>query len=451
VCSHRRDHTARVCASAVWEIACSNQHRHRAAPMVPRRGRRTLLQWCPAVLAAILLPGAGGLMSPGVPVHQPRHALPRFQACEKSEEPSSSKPPKQRFPNGLSLFGTTDARALHKEGLQSLTGPFGVPSLPGAASSFGLFSEMAFGAKTAAAQLPLISGWIGSAASMGTAVVVVVPLLKFTPIAAALHAVLTPIARFSGLALGLVDEVGVILVALLTSVGATLAAPLLKVATMLGGSGGGTAGPLLAAGPRYLAAFSRELRQNPPLRRGLGAVYTVCWIPLKEEFLFRHLLQKKLTLAFDAWRRGSDGAKEATATDAAKDWRLKADAASRQRGRLIASILFGLAHLPASRAVAPMVVSLPRAVAAALSAHLCLGLVYERRGLPAALGAHAAHNAMVSSLHAMQGRHSGWLHGAGLGFIAPWVAPAIYANAIARARRRRKAQLLAGESKSEVD
>ena len=44
--------------------------------------------------------------------------------------------------------------------------------------------------------------------------------------------------------------------------------------------------------------------------------------------------------------------------------------------------------------------TLPKAVAACLSSHLCFGLLFERRGLPAAIGAHAGHNLAVVAVQA---------------------------------------------------
>ena len=119
------------------------------------------------------------------------------------------------------------------------------------------------------------------------------------------------------------------------------------------------------------------------------------------------------------------------------DWRRATEASVRQRARLVTSVAFGLAHLSVSLSIGKLVVGLPRALSAALSSYYCLGLLYERRGLPSAVGAHAAHNMIVSALHALQG-HGGYLMRHGLGWATPLVPAAIYANALVREGSRRQ-------------
>ena len=333
--------------------------------------------------------------------------------------------------------------------MTTLDGPFGVPEFPLAARAIGLPAEMAFGARATLAQLPITSGWMGSCVSLGTAFLLVIPLL-YLRMGGLIQLLLTPVVRVLSFGLVLVDDIALMLLTALISIGATIGAALMGI------GGGGSGAALLEVGPRLVASISYGLRARPGLRMLVGAFLALCWSPLKEELIFRNGLQRGFALLFQSRADSlapaeapaeepdgaiADGAATATASaDAAAgaDWRSRTSASAKRRARLVSSILFALAHLPSSsdpRRAAALTVALPRAVAAGFSSYLCLGLLYERRGLPAAIGAHASHNLIVSSLHRMQGA-GGWLSRTGLGFAAPLVPAGIYANAFVRQRKR---------------
>ena len=101
---------------------------------------------------------------------------------------------------------------------------------------------------------------------------------------------------------------------------------------------------------------------------GSGLLAACLWAPLIEEILFRAGVQRLLRLLL----------------------------ASPRLARLLASLAFGLAHLPAEAAMWPA--ALPGAIAAAAASHFCFGLCFERRGLPSAVGAHSAHNVAINVL-----------------------------------------------------
>ena len=69
-------------------------------------------------------------------------------------------------------------------GLQSVVSPFRVRRLPGASAYLGWGSEAVLGARTAAAQLAISSGWKYSLASLGAATLLVIPLLAVAPLLA---------------------------------------------------------------------------------------------------------------------------------------------------------------------------------------------------------------------------------------------------------------------------
>ena len=101
---------------------------------------------------------------------------------------------------------------------------------------------------------------------------------------------------------------------------------------------------------------------------GSGLLAACLWAPFIEEILFRAGVQRLLRLLL----------------------------ASPRLARLLASLAFGLAHLPAEAAMWPA--ALPGAIAAATASHFCFGLCFERRGLPSAVGAHSAHNVAINVL-----------------------------------------------------
>ena len=101
---------------------------------------------------------------------------------------------------------------------------------------------------------------------------------------------------------------------------------------------------------------------------GSGLLAACLWAPFIEEILFRAGVQRLLRLLL----------------------------ASPRAARLLASLAFGLAHLPAEAAMWPA--ALPGAIAAAAASHFCFGLCFERRGLPSAVGAHSAHNIAINVL-----------------------------------------------------
>eukprot|EP00966_Prymnesium_polylepis_P024286 559307-Prymnesium_polylepis.1 len=178
------------------------------------------------------------------------------------------------------------ATELRREGLQEIKGPFEFAELPGAACAFGWPSEAWFGGRVAASQLALLSGWPGSAASLGTAVLLVVPLLVMRPVATIVHALASPPAAACRSLSSLADRAVLVLSALATS-GAILlqsiamGAPLSPAAAAAGGS-------------QLMLAFGAQLKRRPVLGI-LYAVWANCgWAPLKEELLFRGLLQARL-------------------------------------------------------------------------------------------------------------------------------------------------------------
>ena len=298
----------------------------------------------------------------------------------------------------------------------------------------------------AAAQVPYISGWMGSGASLATALLVVVPMIQWRQLAAIFQVLLAPGIRLLSFGLGLVDEITIFLVAAATSILATI----LAVFTGLASAGSGV--PVLDAGPRLIASVLHTLRLRPGLRLVMALLNSFIWSPVKEEFVFRAGLQRSLAIACErdqqAARHAAPAASEAASKDGASpasgEWRTETSAAAKQQARLATSICFALVHLPVPtprpEAALMFAVALPRAVAAGLSSYFLFGPLYEKRGLPAALGAHGAHNLMASTLHALQGQQRGWLHRAGVGALAPVVPAAIYANAVVRARRRQLRQ-----------
>ena len=312
----------------------------------------------------------------------------------------------------------------------ALESPFAIPKLPLATVPRQLVAgEVIFGARVAAAQLPIISGWRGSCASLGTALLIVVPLLKLRYIAVGFHALLAPAATIPALCLGLVDEAAVVLAALVTSVVGAFA-------TIITGA------PILDAGPRLVVSVSRSLRSSQQARLIFGAFLAFVWRPVKEEVIFRAGVQRQLALLFQS--KAASATAEASGDDAAAESAVSTGeveqggvAVGHQRARLITSILFAVAHLPTSSRVIPLVIALPVAVASGLSSYYCFGVLYERRGLPSCIGAHAAHNLFVTTLHSLQGRTTGLLYASGLGFVAPIVPAAIYANYFYRLQMRR--------------
>lgn len=342
---------------------------------------------------------------------------------------------------------------------RTLDGPFVSPAFPQAAREALGFkivpAEMAFGTRMAAAQLPLVSGWLGSAASLSTALLVVIPLLKLRPLAVLLQAGLSPCTWLLTLLLSLIDEAVILLVAAIGSIIATAGSALIGLSQPV------DIASAFEVGPRLIAGFMAALRSSRGLQISLAAFNSFLWSPIKvssrraalplqphnphalqsqEEVVFRLGLQRGLALAIEQRKGSSDAASDSTRASAIpSDWRLRVSELSRRRARLAAAVIFGLSHLPAPGPPATaylLAIALPRAVSAGLSAYFCLGYLYERRGLPASVGAHIGHNLMVSCLHMMQGRQSGLLHRAGLGVVAPAVPAVIYANTFIRRQNR---------------
>ena len=284
-----------------------------------------------------------------------------------------------------------------------IAGPFVVTTLPEAALLHGWPAETRYGARLALAQLPVVSGWLWCIASLATLVLLTWPLLYLpTALAAALHAALAPICTvFRALSM-LADEVVVAVAVLLIDAVAVLQCVVLGGAMPEGGLPA-----LLAVGPKALAAAEDARDRSAALR----LAYTAAWSPLKEELIFRCGLQRALARVRLPRRAGSN------------EWRIAASPGARRASRLAAGAAFGLAHLPPLSAVgapAPTLFAhaLPGGVAAYLCATRCFGLLYERRGLPAALGAHAGHNLLMSTMAALDERlvarvaAPAWLRGA---------------------------------------
>lgn len=328
---------------------------------------------------------------------------------------------------------------LRDAGYQTISAPFSIVEFPGASAAFGARSEAVHGARVMAAQLPFVSGWVGSAASLAVVLVLVFPLAQFKPLAYVVYRALTPLALLLRLVTSFVDDVALLACAALGSVGSAVLAPL------LGLPGGG--GSVFDAGPRLIALVRSAMRVDLRLRALVFALLSFVWTPIKEELLYRHGVQRGVALAAAAAKgrrsrsRAAAAAPSAAAPSTApSSWRDATDTSDRRLARLVASVAFGLAHLPVSRSVSPLIFALPTAACAGLSSYLCMGALYERRGLPAAVGAHAAHNAGVWALHRLQGR-GGWLRAHGASWVAPLIPAAVYANAVVRAGRRRRRRL----------
>ena len=259
---------------------------------------------------------------------------------------------------------------------QQRVGPFGfrVSRLPRAAAYLGWPSEALLGMRCQFAQLALLSGWKGSASSLVGAVALAVPLIVARPLGNILHALLTPLLSPIVLCLTLLDEAAVLLSAAMLSALSTV------VGAIVGGGAGAQAA--MEVGPRAIVAFSALMRRERAVRLAFTALYSILWTPLKEEALFRGAVQRALC----GRRLEADE----------EQWRRR-----QRRARWVSSLAFGLGHLPAQEAAGPLLFALPLALSATLSSFFCFGMLYERRGLAAAVGAHAAHNLAVSTLHAL--------------------------------------------------
>ncbi|KAL1526891.1 hypothetical protein AB1Y20_015582 [Prymnesium parvum] len=165
----------------------------------------------------------------------------------------------------------------------------------------------------------------------------------------------------------------------------------------------------LCAAPVELAdaaldAALRLARLPPP--RPYAAWRDCAWAPLLEEAVYRGVLQRRL-------------------------------------GRAASSAAFALAHLP-SDAAAEWARALPPAAAAGACSYFCFGRLFEERGLAAAVGAHAAHNALVYALMLVRMCEGRRLAG---GLVLPTLGPmlpaAVYLLSLyrwARGRARRRAR-----------
>ena len=181
------------------------------------------------------------------------------------------------------------------------------------------------------------------------------------------------------------------------------------------------------------------------------------WAPLKEELLYRALLQAKLARFFQRlvdgrpilpeinMSRGSSARSSPppptplapSSEDSVRSTAVRLVGEPKRAARLVSSVAFGLAHLPSTPQPQAWVVELPTAVAAGLSSFFCFGRLFDARGLPAAVGAHAAHNAFVAVLLLLRISEGRQVAGAffvpRLGLLVP---TAIYALAILSWRRR---------------
>lgn len=342
---------------------------------------------------------------------------------------------------------------LEKDGMLRIDGPFEVAALPGAVRAFGWRGEGAYGARLAAAQVTLCSGWVGSVATLGTALLVVIPLLKLPRLAAFFRALLVPLALLPRGACSLVDELMLFAVAVAVS-------GLALVQSVLTGSIAAGPAAFLSAGPKLLLRISAICNADKLLALCVGALATCVWAPLKEELLFRAGLQRWLERALRPLpppllsrlalgRGGATPPPEKVASSSGSDAaaaEARAEQDARRAARAVSSFAFALAHVGADSNPLRWATCLPTAVAAGASSYFCFGLLFEARGLPAAIGAHVAHNTIVSSLLVLRILDGQRLTSAlVMPRLGPLVPAALYATAIVR-RRRRRNRSLAGDA-----
>ena len=156
----------------------------------------------------LLRPGLTLLLASSSPIaHHPRvtsveDPAARAQRMEDSCAQLAALQPGEMTTTARQLLATE----LRREGMQAIDSPFSVAVLPGAARAFGWASECAYGARLSVAQLGLLSGWPGSAACLGTALLLVLPLLQLRSLAFVLHAIIGPPATACRFACVLADE-----------------------------------------------------------------------------------------------------------------------------------------------------------------------------------------------------------------------------------------------------
>ena len=155
------------------------------------------------------------------------------------------------------------AEEMRREGMQEIKGPFEIAELPGAARAFGWASEALYGGRLAASQVALLSGWAGSAAALGTALLIVIPLLTVSPVASVAHVLTGPLTAACGALSYFADQAVLVLSALALSLAAL-------VQSIASGAPMGLASAL-NRGPQLMFMFINQLKRRP----ALGMTYAV--------------------------------------------------------------------------------------------------------------------------------------------------------------------------------
>ncbi|KAL3932907.1 MAG: hypothetical protein SGPRY_000514 [Prymnesium sp.] len=181
---------------------------------------------------------------------------------------------------------------LRQDGMQRVEGPLHVAHLPGATRAFGWRSELLYGARASASQFVFLSGWSGSAAVLGSTVLLVFPLLVNQHFASLAYAATFPAANACRWLKDIADHLAIALL----SAGVSVSSLLLSI------SNGSpiSAGAALRGGPPLLLTFTASLRERPLAGLLYGAWLNCGWAALQEELIFRSLLQSQLARAFAA-------------------------------------------------------------------------------------------------------------------------------------------------------
>ena len=153
------------------------------------------------------------------------------------------------------------ARAEARRGLQQIYGPFRVRRLPRAGSYLGWTSEFLLGARVAMAQLPLVSGWKGSAACAAAAMLVVLPLVSVSALGRPAHWCLLPFARLFARIFALVDAAVLSLSAAVVSAFALCLSCFGLFDTVAGGADG--VAYAASCGPRLIQSAARTISTKP--------------------------------------------------------------------------------------------------------------------------------------------------------------------------------------------
>lgn len=157
-------------------------------------------------------------------------------------------------------------------------------------------------------------------------------------------------------------------------------------------------------GPKTLAEFVPATTASHAPLVWIGVLFSrVVWSVLVHELFFRAGVQRLVGRYFarEQARKESFNYDDGTVVFV-QDWRSSADDLPRRRARLASSLSSALAHVPYSGPGHPelLLAACPGVLAAGFTNHWCFAFLYERRGLAAALGAHAMHNLLVICVHA---------------------------------------------------